>query len=73
LKQDAYDRCYDALNIRIYNRWGQQVFQSDDAKFTWDGNDESGAKLSPGTYYIVLQGFYGGKEVTQNYPVTLFR
>jgi hypothetical protein len=22
LKQDAYDRCYDALNIRVYNRWG---------------------------------------------------
>ena len=73
LKQDAFDRCYDALNIKIYNRWGQQVFQSDDAKFSWDGNDESGKELAAGTYFVVLQGFYGGKEVTQNYPVTLFR
>ncbi|MEN8957739.1 MAG: gliding motility-associated C-terminal domain-containing protein, partial [Flavobacteriales bacterium] len=28
LKKDAYDRCYDALNIRVYNRWGQLVFES---------------------------------------------
>jgi len=73
LKKDAYDRCYDALNIRVYNRWGQVVFESEDAKFTWDGTDQNGAKLSEGTYFVVLQGFYGGKEVTQNFPVSLFR
>ena len=73
LKKDAYDRCYDALNIRVYNRWGQIVFESEDAKFTWDGTDQNGTKLSEGTYFVVLQGFYGGKEVTQNFPLSLFR
>ena len=73
LKKDVFDRCYDALSVKIYNRWGQQVFESDDAKFIWDGNDESGKALAPGTYFVVLQGLYGGKEVTQNYSVTLFR
>ncbi len=73
LKKDAYDRCYDALNVRVYNRWGQIVFESEDAKFTWDGTDQNGAELSEGTYFVVLQGFYGGKEVTDNFPVTLFR
>ena len=73
LKKDAFDRCYDALNIRVYNRWGQKVYESDDAKFSWNGRDESGNELSEGTYYVILQGFYGGKEVTQNFPLTLFR
>lgn len=73
LKKDAYDRCYDALNIRVYNRWGQLVYESEDAKFEWDGNDESGNPLSAGSYFVILQGYYGGEEVTQNFPLTLFR
>ena len=73
LKKDAYDRCYDALNIRVYNRWGQLVFESEDAKFEWDGNDENGNPVSPGSYFVILQGYYGGEEVTNNFPLTLFR
>lgn len=73
LKKDAFDRCYDALNIRVYNRWGQLVYKSEDAKFSWNGRDDSGNELSEGTYFVVLQGFYGGKEVTENFPLTLFR
>ncbi|MGB1040840.1 MAG: gliding motility-associated C-terminal domain-containing protein [Flavobacteriales bacterium] len=73
LKKDAFDRCYDALTVRVYNRWGQKVYESDDAKFTWNGRDESGNELVEGTYFVILQGYYGGKEVTQNFPVTLFR
>lgn len=73
LKQDQFDRCFDALTVRIYNRWGQKVFESDDAKFEWNGRDETGNELSEGTYYVVLQGYYGGREVTDNFPITLFR
>ena len=73
LKEDAFDRCYDALTVRVYNRWGQKVFESEDAKFSWNGRDESGNELNEGTYFVILQGYYGGKEVTENFPVTLFR
>ena len=73
LEQGAFDRCLDNLTVKIYNRWGQQVFESDDAQFKWNGRDESGDELSEGTYFVILQGFYGGKEVTENFPVTLFR
>ena len=27
LKKDQFDRCYDALTVRIYNRWGQSVLR----------------------------------------------
>lgn len=73
LEQGAFDRCLDNLTIRVYNRWGQKVFESDDAQFKWNGRDENGNELSEGTYFVVLQGYYGGKEVTDNFPVTLFR
>ena len=73
LKKASYDRCYDALNIRVYNRWGQLVFESPDTDFEWDGNDEKGNPLSSGSYFVIIQGYYGGKEVTQNFPLTLFR
>lgn len=73
LKKGAFDRCYDALTIRIYNRWGQNVYESSNAQFEWDGRDEKGNELSEGTYFVVLQGYYGGNKVTNNFPLTLFR
>jgi len=73
LEQGAFDRCYDVLSIKVYNRWGQQVFESEDAQFRWDGNDENGKEMAAGTYFVILQVYYGGKEVTDNFPVTLFR
>ena len=73
LKKGAFDRCFDNLTVRIYNRWGQNVYESTDAQFEWDGRDEKGNNLSEGTYYVSIQGYYGGKEVTENFPLTLFR
>ncbi|MBN8704163.1 MAG: gliding motility-associated C-terminal domain-containing protein, partial [Bacteroidetes bacterium] len=37
----------DKFSIKIYNRWGKLVFESEDYKKEWDCND-SGA----GTYYF---------------------
>ena len=72
-KKSAYDRCYDVLTVGIYNRWGQLVFESDDPLFEWNGNDKNGKELSAGSYFVVVSGYYSGKEVTQNFPLTLFR
>ncbi len=46
---------YDAVNLCIYNRWGNQVFQNADGVYrndwtgTWNGKD-----LPDGTYFYVL-------------------
>lgn len=68
-----HDKCYDVINVEIYNRWGIKVFESEDPLFEWDGTDLDGAKCNPGTYYMILQGFFGGENVTKQFPVTLFR
>jgi gliding motility-associated-like protein len=45
-------RFIDSIDITIYNRWGQQVFHSEDPQILWDGTDQkSGNKLPAGVYY----------------------
>lgn len=69
-----YHKCFDVLNIKIYNRWGLKVFESNDPDFKWDGiNRNTGEKLSEGAYYVVLNGFYGVQNVTNRFPIHLFR
>ena len=45
---------FDELSFEIYNRWGQQVFQSDELNKGWDGNYQN--QPSPiGTYVYQLK------------------
>jgi gliding motility-associated-like protein len=45
--------------IRIFNRWGNLVFESNDYQNTWDGTSSSGlslgTELTEGTYYYLLE------------------
>jgi gliding motility-associated-like protein len=72
LNTNAFDPCFDIVHIRIYNRWGQLIFESDKPNFEWDGTTK-GKKVSAGTYFVVLQGYYGKREVTDQFPVNVFR
>lgn len=72
------DRCYDYVDIKIYNRWGKLVYEYDmtsldDALFEWDGKNMDGAECKAGTYFITIQGIYGKENITDQFPVTLFR
>jgi gliding motility-associated-like protein len=39
----------DQLFLKVYNRWGQEVFRTSDPNFSWDGR-YLGRALSPGVY-----------------------
>ncbi len=39
----------DKMTIRIFNRWGEEVFTSSDQKFEWDGTS-NGIPVQDGTY-----------------------
>ncbi|NJO02905.1 MAG: gliding motility-associated C-terminal domain-containing protein [Bacteroidia bacterium] len=44
------DNCrYQFRNIRIYNRWGNKVFESSQRDFAWDGG-----QYPPGAYYYYI-------------------
>lgn len=54
-----YPFCFiESVEFRVFNRWGQLVFQTTDAKLNWDGNNLKGEQLAEGTYYytcVVLE------------------
>ena len=53
------DPCYDVMQINIYNRWGQLVFNSIDPNFEWNGKTESGKLCKPGAYLVIMDGTFG--------------
>jgi len=61
---------FENPKIKIYNRWGNLVYESDSYKNDWDGTSEASMtigkkeKLPTGTYFYVL-------ELMKNYaPIT---
>lgn len=48
------DRC-EIYNMKIFNRWGEIVFETDDPlNEFWDGKNTSGEEVNAGAYYYVL-------------------
>lgn len=43
------------FRIRIYNRWGQSVFESEKIDFIWDGKYKD-SPLPEGVYVYVING-----------------
>lgn len=41
-------------NVRIFNRWGDKVFEKDGYANDWDGRYK-GNNLPPGTYFYLVQ------------------
>jgi len=59
--------------LRVYDRWGQQVFQTTDAAQSWDGN-VNGDPAAEGVYVWEAEGFcINGKRVHRTGNVTLIR
>jgi len=39
------------IHLEIYDRWGIKMFESDDTKLCWDGNNRHNKEAAEGTYY----------------------
>ena len=46
--------CYDG-EIIIYNRWGNEVYESKSINFAWDGTDGNGSNVSDGVYFYIVR------------------
>jgi gliding motility-associated-like protein len=59
--------------FRIYDRWGQLVFQTNDVNAEWDGTFK-GEPATVDTYIWLLEGYYvGNLDFSQRGNVTLIR
>lgn len=62
------------LNLEIFNRWGQKLYEFTGVHAAWDGISTNGNKVPSGTYfYFVKATGFDDKEITRNGPVSLFR
>jgi len=43
----------DKLELRILNRWGSIVFETDKVSFSWDGKDKKGDLVTEGVYFYL--------------------
>lgn len=59
--------------FRIYNRWGEEVFRTEDIHYGWDGTFK-GVPLSGGVFYYLLQGKdHNEQHVVLKGDITLIR
>lgn len=63
----------DDFQMRIFNRWGELIFESDDIRRGWDGYYRG--QLSPQDVYVVQTWFrfVDGKVITKLNDLTLLR
>ncbi|MBK7667436.1 MAG: gliding motility-associated C-terminal domain-containing protein [Sphingobacteriaceae bacterium] len=62
------------ITLKIFNRWGQPMYDFSGAKASWDGVTSNGQKASNGTYFYFIKAVgFDGKEYEKNGPVSLFR
>lgn len=65
---------YPNANMSIYDRWGQQVYQSTGYSNSqaWDGTSKGGQKLAEGVYFYVLE-LRDSEEQVFNGSITILR
>ena len=57
-------------SIMIFNRWGEKVWESNDFLSGWDGK-RNGSYVADGTYYWILEVFYGDENIKKVFKGTL--
>lgn len=61
------------FTIKVYDRWGQLLFESSDLDFTWDGK-YNGRGLTEGVYFwIISSSSYCGSGIEQNGTVHILK
>ncbi len=63
----------EKMDFRVYNRWGEEVFVSENPSKGWDGQ-QRGQPASSGSYFYTLKATVGGNEkIEKNGEIILVR
>jgi gliding motility-associated-like protein len=67
--------CVTGMHFRIYDRWGELVFESTDQSICWDGTHKrNGMPMSTGVYVYQLEAdLIDGTSISQKGNITLIR
>jgi gliding motility-associated-like protein len=47
----------DAIALKVFNQWGNLVYETSDPSIQWDGTTQNGVKLADGTYFYTCRVF----------------
>ncbi len=59
--------------VRVYNRWGTLLFESDKPNRKWDAHTTSGEPVSDGIYFYTLEFTVNDKPINLKGSITLLR
>lgn len=63
-----------SLQLKIFNRWGQVVYETDDISFRWDGRDLKGANVPEGVYVFHVKAVdVEGVKIEESRTITVIR
>lgn len=71
-----YHRLITKFNIKIFSRWGEKVYESDDPNFVWFGeiDNDPDRYVPEGVYiYVVKATDYNGEIIDRKGTITLIR
>lgn len=67
-------RGVEEFNMQIFDRWGNLIFESNNAQIGWDGYDKNGRLLPSGVYvYKLTLRLSDGQRTTQVGDITMIR
>ena len=71
--QIKYEGVSNIRLLRIYNRWGEKIFETNDINKTWDGTYR-GKVLNPGVYIYYIEGVcLDDEDFTKTGNITVLR
>ncbi len=57
---------FERFSCKIFNRWGNLLYEFNDMSKGWDGKSKAGAEAADGVYFYSIEAIdVGGKEFTQ--------
>ena len=65
--------CIATLHLIIYDRWGEQVFETTDKNFSWDGTYPNKILNTQVLAYHLTVGFTNSKSINRKGNISLVR
>ncbi len=65
-KVEGLDGCHFRVHLKMYNRWGELIYESRDYQDNWDGFSSSG-QLPAGTYFYIIEIIDSGFGIIDGY------
>ena len=64
-----------SINLQIFNKWGNLVFETNDLDFKWDGTIQNNGEVCPQGAYVLRYELigYNGSKISDKGLVYLLR